>query len=685
MVKGDESVEGWFAPEGGILRWSLLMPGGDTILSMMVGAESERDLSEGDIFLRVLFKPDQGSFSLLPEQVYSSGPYLQDDLLNSFVPVNIPLGKKWSQVRGELSLIVEGNAATDPGIKVLWGQPWIHSPAYRRHKNVLLIGVDTLRSDTCSPYGGRLEITPELQEFADSATVFEHAWAQAPWTLPSFASMITGGFPAQIGGTGYNERLPEFADTIGEIARSRGLTTMTICSNPWLGNTNSGFHQGMDTLWYKRGARAHVSVARAKAFMDENRDRDWLCFLHFMDPHTPYEPIQEYIDQFTDPSNQGPYQQSFADSDLWESGDIIPDQADIDQVRALYEGEVAFMDKYIGELFDWMDTNGLMEDTLIIFAADHGEEFYDHGQFGHGQSQYEELVRMPLIISGPGFGQGAKTDTPVSNLDIVPTIIEYIAPMNGYDLPGIPLQNVVTGSHSEQRIIFGEESGENSIKYAIQWPFKCIIDFVTGERKLFDLESDPSETTDISSDHPDLVEELKDEMIVNLLPRQPLFIIGIVGDPDNDPVRFTGTLEIPGGFSVIRDYAFQDGDTYTVNGNTIELDISGTINDDRKSKVMVIYPSEGATDLSASIMANYELPMDRFFPYGSDRAEPSGEITISLNEFPWPADLPDNYQDDKTAMYLLAFPGFDPSVLDQVPDEMDQETREQLEALGSLN
>jgi len=674
---GDESIEGWVAPPEKVFRFPVEL-GSNAYLSFMFCARTTEAAEKEDISIRVEFVRDGAMSGRL---VYPTNRRHDPDFRNRWIHVNVPIG---ASGKGELKLMVDGPLAENPDAIKFWGQPAVYHPDQRYGRNVLLIGVDTMRRDSCTPFDGRPEIMPSLDVISEECTLFTHTWSQAPWTLPSFASMITGRYPSPIGATGYNERLPLSAKTVGEIVREYGYATETVCGNPWLGNPNSGFHQGMDGLWYQRNSRGHESIAKAKEFMRRAEDRDWFCFLHFQDPHTSYEPLAQYADRLCDPSYEGQYKYEFMDESKWRSDGFTPDEDDLGQVRGLYDAECAFVDFSLRQLFAWMDENGFLENTLVIFAGDHGEEFFEHGSFGHGQNHYEELVRMPLIVKGPGFPEGGEIDVPTGNMDIVPTILEYLEIPLPEDLPGVPLQDIISGEYSETRVIYGEECNADSVKFGVEWPYKCILNFSTGETQLYDLEDDPGETTDISDGEPELVERLSRGIVLNMIPRNHAFFLAVIGNPDDEPVRFTGTLEIPDGIRAVREYAFQDGDSFTVRGNTISFDIAGTINDEKKEKVLVIFPSHGSYECEANVMVNGRTPGDRFYPHGTSVPEPSGMASIDIAEFPWPAGVPGGYLQGRSACYLIGTPGMDPSEEEMEGRALDATALEQLRALGYL-
>ncbi len=686
MVRAEESVEGRLMPIECKMRFPVELREGARF-SACIGAETTVSIRIGDLGLRIEYLPEtpiqteEGEIEG-PIVVYQTTPEASQDMFTAWHEVDVSL-RRCGVGKGELVFILEGDLAGNPGIRILWGRPTIHHPPERRFKNVLLIGVDTLRADALTPYGADPAFTPNLQKLSETATVFTQARAQCSWTLPSFASMLTGRLPSSINSTLYTGHLPAQPTTIAEHLRLNGYATYAVCSNAWLGNPQSGFHQGFEALWFRTDAVAQLSVTKAMEFIDRSRDRDWFCFIHFMDPHSPYSPSEELAELFTDPAYEGPIGNEFGFNEVWKSGDFVPPPEDVKHVRALYDAEVANLDAALGDLFEHLDGIGLTENTLVIFASDHGEEFFEHGGFEHGHTHYEELIWMPLIVGGAGFPPGSRIDTPVGNTDIFPSILDYIDLAMTDGLVGVPLQDVAVGEVDEDRLIFGEGNTRGTFrKYAIEWPYKCIVDYVKNEARLYNLETDPGEFNDISAEHVDLVSRLAGEVVMAMLPEETAFHLWITRGYGEAPARFTGTVRVPGGIIKVFPFQLTEHDEYVVEGDTITFDITSAIEKLGPNKHLLILPAEGAYTLEASVRVNGRVQPDRFYPYGTRSPEPTGSATISIDDFPLGLNLPLAFEALPASCYIWAVRGHD-----QTEDaaELDTETIEQLRALGYLN
>jgi len=688
IVIDEESVVGWLSPPEKTLRFPVELRDGAR-LSFRLGVASEKPPERGILAATIEFTPlgDSGRRAGPSREIQKMEIDAGSVDLNRWFDLDMDLDPAGSG-KGELRFLMDGALASNRDVRILWGSPTIYYPSERRHRNVLVIGVDTLRKDALSVYGGRAEVTPNLERLSSEGTVFIRAWSQAPWTVPSFASMLTGVYPADLGPTFATDQLPESATTLGEILLPAGFATSVICGNAYLGNDASGFHQGMEGLWYRLSATPSDSVEKAMDFIARSKDRDWFLFLHYMDPHGPYDPPQEYIDKLCDPGYSGKYQTAFEDGREWQLVTSIPPAEDVRRARCLYDAEVADLDASIGSLFTFLDESGLLDDTLIVLAADHGEEFFEHGQFEHGQSLYEEQVHLPLIVWGPGFSRGRRLDASVGNIDIAPTILTYLDMPVGEGLRGIPLQDIVSGSADEERIIFGEGNLRRSShrKFAVEWPYKCVLDFFTDEMRLYDLASDPMEMNDISAAHPETARRLAWEMVKAMLPTQTTFALTMLGDPAGGPTRFSGTIDVPGGVAYVKDSGFLEGDEFSTEGTEIAFDFSTAIDPEEPLKSLIVIPAPGGDTIEVTVLADGRVDPDRFFPYASSDPESTGSARVRVYDLPWPNRIPANALELPVACYILGLPGYPRDGETEFEHrELDPETLEQLRALGYIN
>lgn len=680
---GNVSVEGWMSPPEKILRFPVELREAPH-LSFRFYCQTTTPVRIGDLIFRVDYVPETypsetGEIPAEPIVLFETTPVQTPRCFDEWILQDVDLTEH-APGRGELRFILDGPLAGDPGIDFFWGEPLIYHPLEARHKNILLIGVDTLRRDALSVYGASPIVTPNLVTFAEKSTTFMQARSQGPWTLPSFASMITGKLPSEINSMSFTGHLPERPDTIGEILLKNGYATYTICSNPWLGYPESGFHQGMEEFWFSFDASAGDSVDRAIDFINRTQDQDWFIFLHFMDPHIPYNPRGEFRDLLLDPLIEGPYTEKFDEIELWKSGEIVPPPEYIEQVRNLYLGEVAYLDAMLANLYKELEERELLEETLIIFSSDHGEEFFEHGGFDHGHTQYDELVHMPLIVMGDGFPAGSTIETNVGNTDIMPTILRYVGLDIPVDLFGVPLQDVVAGKVDNLRIIFGEDNTRGTLrKFGVEWPYKCIVDWVTSETLLFNLENDPGEQVDISLANAELTNRLRSEIITNMLPTQSAFYIWITRSQDDVEKIYSGSLTVPDGLDDVKLFGLSDEDTWSLEGNTLTFTIKSASRALGPSKNIAIIPSIGSETLTASVEVNGEFRPDLFYPFGDRTQAESSEVTVTFDDYPLGMSLPYSHNVDFEGFYIWGVRG---SYQEENRIELGEETKAQLRAIG---
>lgn len=382
-----------------------------------------------------------------------------------------------------------------------------------RPLNVLLIVIDTLGAEHvgCS-YKGQ-PTTPHLDRLAKGGVQFRRAYSTAPWTKPAIASIFTGMMPSAHGVRQPLDRLPDDPVVLARRFDELGYYTGAIVSN-MLVSAPQGYDQGFDSFDDSLSLLSEVKITsslltdRALSWLSDDRGEPFFLFLHYFDPHYVYL----HHDGFDRTSGyEGPIKPG---TGIWKlrkmSSDLSPD--DIDYIRGLYHEEVAYTDEQIGRVLDYLDSVGLSKNTFIVVTADHGEEFMQRGWIGHTRTLYEELVHVPLIVSLPGRFQPRVIDTPVSILDIEPTILSVVgASVTEPRWNGISLLPMLSGQPAPQpgRGIISEVSFEPSpntqqaVEKAahktslVRGKLKVIHDLPTDSWQVFDLEHDPLEQNDL--------------------------------------------------------------------------------------------------------------------------------------------------------------------------------------------
>ena len=361
-------------------------------------------------------------------------------------------------------------------------------------RNVLLISIDTCRSDHLSSYGYPAKTTPNIDAVAAEGTLFRNVYSPIPVTLPAHCSILTGMNPPRHGVHDNNEY--GFTDgsqaTLAQLLRARGLTTAGIVSAFVLNNRyglNQGFSfymDGMspnprDPMYSERNGGETTSLALD--FLQRNGSLPFFLFLHYYDPHTPYEPPEPFASQFrADP----------------------------------YAGEIAFVDACIGQVIAKLKNLGLYDSTLLVITGDHGEMLGEHGERKHSFFVYQSALKVPLIVRLPGQKQGRVVEEPVGLIDLVPTIcgllhIKPPSPMQGVDLAACVKGK--TGAPAGRSFycesLMATKYGGNSLLGLVQENWKYIQ---TTRPELYDLEKDPGEKSNLLTQKPEIASRLQQSL-----------------------------------------------------------------------------------------------------------------------------------------------------------------------------
>lgn len=329
--------------------------------------------------------------------------------------------------------------------------------------NITFLLLDTQRADRLGCYGYEREdgkqVSPVIDALAAKGTRFDWCYSAAPWTRPSVASMFTGLYPTTHGAYEPTRALPDWTVTMAEVMHEKGYLTGGFSANANI-SAVWGFGQGFQEFWclddkelidivtwgevvtrLRRMFKIlHTTVDNAAVVNEQvypfvarsaGQGRPVFTYVQYLDPHFPYDPVEDLInDPAPNLDDLMPDVESKEGTFLpypFEERPLPPKHV-MDGFAKLYDAEVAFMDREIGRLLDDMKAKGLYggpNDWLII-TSDHGEEFFEHEQWGHGQNLYNEVIRVPLIVLGPNVPAGQVIQTPVSLVDILPTLTEIV-------------------------------------------------------------------------------------------------------------------------------------------------------------------------------------------------------------------------------------------------------------------
>lgn len=302
---------------------------------------------------------------------------------------------------------------------------------------VIFILIDTLRADHLGKYGYNRPTSPFMDSLGTTAR-FLDVTTQAPWTLPSVASIFTSRYPTEIGVLKLIDVLPESEFTLAEYFKAQGYRTVALNTNPHIVK-ESGMMQGFDSVFtYPFSTSGGVIFHDALHWMDQEggNSKPFFMYLHLMDVHTPYLPPKEALALF-ESGYSGTVEGTNEMFGEILRGERTLSPEDLRHLVNLYDGEIRNVDGLIEEFVAQLKKRGLYDPAFLILTADHGEEFFEHGGLQHARTLYEELIHVPLILKFPDnrFSDPGSGRPWVTSLDIFPTLVDFLTP--GYTLQGI--------------------------------------------------------------------------------------------------------------------------------------------------------------------------------------------------------------------------------------------------------
>ena len=357
--------------------------------------------------------------------------------------------------------------------------------------NVLIILIDTLRQDHLGCYGYHRPTSPHIDAFAAEAVRFHALVPQSSWTRPSVVSLLTSCYPSVHGGIDRNSMVRAGLPTAAEAFRSGGYETHAFMSNPLcLPYWGIGVEFGRVVDLVKADAEDMDDAEITDAVLSTLpilAGRPWFLYVHFMGPHWPYMPPKPYRDRFRTPETLGE-----------ETADVTQHLID------LYDGEIAYTDAQVGRLLDELKKTQLYDNCLIVIMSDHGEQFREHGEWGHGVSLFEEELRVPFLVRFPqGRYAGREIHDLVENVDIVPTLLDAAGVRGDPRFQGRSLLAIICGEPCAPRLAYASLALEGrSVHMARTLHTKFIEDRNADTKNWFDLRRDPRELDPVTRPDP---------------------------------------------------------------------------------------------------------------------------------------------------------------------------------------
>ncbi len=447
------------------------------------------------------------------EEIWRSTPPAQQTLAEAVVELDLS-----TRAGREIELLfqVDGPADVAPSY-ALWGSPAVYfqreagtgatetSARSDARPNVLFIGLDTLRADRLGPWGRRPTLSPAFDRLAEESDVWLDAYSAFNVTNPSFASMMTGLYGKNHGVYDLQTPLPREAKTLAESFHDGGYRTMAILSARHLQDSSSGLGQGFDEVTspseHFAGELATDMMMDWLANEGQPHPKPFFAWLHLFDPHTPHTPPQPYALGFRPDFDLGlapvrswwpfraPGPRGFVE-------DVLGGHSD------LYDGEVAYLDRQLGRLLGFMESRGLLESTIVVVVADHGESLGEHGILFRHVGLHDTTTHVPLAIRWAGPRRvGHAYRGLVQTIDLFPTLLAAaglpIPPQDGQDL-----RTLTAAGKPGRRVVFAEHAGQLGLMARTnEWKYLVSLGntrFFPDAATLFDVKNDPLETANLA-------------------------------------------------------------------------------------------------------------------------------------------------------------------------------------------
>ncbi|MFO8056072.1 MAG: sulfatase [bacterium] len=416
---------------------------------------------EKQYYLEVLARQESGSLVSL----YKTGFDAKREWKDHDINLHRFAGRKVKMI---FQFVYEGDTKKQEFAKAL---AFVSNPRVIRDEpdkpNIILIVLDALRADHVSYDPAEPGVTPRLAGLASKGVGFKRHYSQSSWTGPSVPSLLTSRMPAQNRNFSFaSMKLPAEQKTMTDILSASGRRTAAV-STQLIVSHRFNYDRGFDcfkfafNLPYSGGRSGEAITDKATSWLESYHELPFFLYLHYMDPHEPYMPPWGFIEPDKDKVSRLKYIATIPWWGKYNVKNIFPlyPLRFKETYKSLYRTEVRYMDYSLGKLFDKLAELGLMKNTMIVITSDHGEAFFEHGtMMGHGTSLYEEQVKIPFIIYYPPEIEGGRVVKSVtSNLDLLPTVLDYAGLPPAEGLMGRSLRPVIEGEIKErERAVFAE-------------------------------------------------------------------------------------------------------------------------------------------------------------------------------------------------------------------------------------
>lgn len=386
-----------------------------------------------------------------------------------------------------------------------------------KQPNLLLIGIDTLRADHVGCLGYKSDTTPTLDRLAREGVLCARTMSTSGWTLPGVMSVMTSLYPNVHQTYTYKTRLPREITTLAEVLKANGYTTVGFVSNPIL-NGKYGFSDGFDlyddfTISLDAGldifakhnetlndqqlvCTGELVTQMAVRWLQQSPAEPFFMFVFYIDPHYDYIPPAPFDTMF-DPNYEGDIDGREIKREPRRSQ--RPSDRDVQHLLALYDGEIRYTDTCVAELLRVVARSGVLKNTVVVCFGDHGDEFYEHGRTTHDRTLYDEIIHVPLVFWGPGqFPPDKRINALTSQIDIMPTILDYLGVSYGGPMQGASLRSLIDGKAEKLRdTVWAELNTWVHVQAVVGDHHKLVHNVSSDTWELYDLHRDPDEQTNL--------------------------------------------------------------------------------------------------------------------------------------------------------------------------------------------
>ncbi len=446
--------------------------------------------------------------------------------------------------RAALTLLLAGAAACGEPAITSHGSPTPApgaTPAAVEHPSILFVVSDTLRADALACYGGAAR-TPNICGLAERGALFERSYSNGPWTLPSAVAMASGNpssqyaLPMRAGSEQpIRFQIPDAEVLLAEALGEHGYDRISMLENPLAGQSNNrqGFAPRPPAgrmaaeidpgLGFDDSIRRNRKLVPALRYLRGAGERPFFLTVWINDPHAYYSPPPKYLAGLQEEARSLPRPLAFylrlGHANRPEAGehklrDVLPSLSadELRFLKKLYLAEVESVDERVGYLLRALELAGRASDTVVVFTSDHGEGFGEHGSYLHGETFYDELLHVPLLIAGPGIRGGQRIETPVSHVDLMPTLAE-ITDVECLERPlGRSLTPLLRGERPAELVerdhYIVSPLRDEGVDALIRGRYKLIAAHEDRKLELYDLIADPGETQNLAAGREEVAHDL---------------------------------------------------------------------------------------------------------------------------------------------------------------------------------